>query len=54
MTVIGSLSGSVLAGLIAMGNDFIPIAVLSGLVGSEAQLAESDAHPLGVDADEEN
>lgn len=38
-----------LAVLITLGNVLIPVSVLTGLVGSDAELAESDAHPLGED-----
>lgn len=38
--------------LIAGGNVFLPIAVLTGLAGSDEQLALSDQHPLGPDAPE--
>lgn len=36
-----------LALFVAAGNVFLPIAVMSRLVGSDEQLALSDAHPLG-------
>lgn len=39
-----------LALFVAGGNVFLPVAVMTKLVGSDEQLAESEMHPLGPDA----